>query len=108
MNLFKSPNLDINGIKSNLTIGELIFAACHERWPYSLNKKTEKAQLFVVSNYLENICESDASTIDGIKRNPQKENNLNVKEPSFLAIVTGGEIEYTRKDGVKILPIGCL
>jgi len=33
---------------------------------------------------------------------------VNIKEPNFLAIITSGEFAYTRKDGVKILPIGCL
>jgi hypothetical protein len=23
-------------------------------------------------------------------------------------IITGGEVAYTRKDGIKIIPIGCL
>ena len=32
----------------------------------------------------------------------------NMKQPSFLAIITGGELAYTRKDGVKVIPIGCL
>ena len=40
----------------------------------------------------------------------EKINNKKTKipEPSFLAIITGGNIAYTRKDGVKIIPIGCL
>jgi len=37
-----------------------------------------------------------------------KNYNLNIKMPSFLAIITGGEYAYTREDGIKILPIGCL
>jgi len=37
-----------------------------------------------------------------------KENKLNIKEPSFLAIITGGEFAYTRPDGIKVIPIGCL
>ncbi|MCL2666080.1 MAG: DUF4143 domain-containing protein, partial [Defluviitaleaceae bacterium] len=35
--------------------------------------------------------------------------NLNkMKEPSFLMVLTGTEIGYRRKDGVYIVPIGCL
>ena len=30
------------------------------------------------------------------------------KEASFLAVITGGEMAYTRADGVKVIPIGCL
>ncbi|MDR0271955.1 MAG: DUF4143 domain-containing protein [Clostridiales bacterium] len=38
-------------------------------------------------------------------------NKINVdkmKEPSFLMVLTGGELGYRRKDGVYIIPIGCL
>ena len=31
-----------------------------------------------------------------------------MKEPSFLMVLTGGEFGYQRKDGVFIVPIGCL
>lgn len=33
---------------------------------------------------------------------------LNMKEPKFLAVITATRYVYTRKDGVKVLPIGCL
>jgi len=72
MDLFKHPNMNINGIKSDLTIKKLIFASCRGGWPESLRKKTKKAQLFVATNYLENICEGDASTVDGVKRDPER------------------------------------
>ena len=35
-----------------------------------------------------------------------KANNL--QEPTFEMILTGGEMAYTRKDGIHIVPIGCL
>lgn len=31
-----------------------------------------------------------------------------LREPDLLVVITGGELAYTRKDGVKIIPIGCL
>ena len=31
-----------------------------------------------------------------------------LREPDLLMVITGGEIAYTRPDGVKIIPIGCL
>ena len=31
-----------------------------------------------------------------------------LKEPDLLIIITGGEMAYTRKDGVKVIPIGTL
>jgi len=29
-------------------------------------------------------------------------------EPSFLMVVTGGQFAYRRKDGVLVVPVGCL
>ena len=31
-----------------------------------------------------------------------------INEPEMLMIIIGGEMAYTRKDGVKVIPIGCL
>ena len=72
--LFRNPALDINGITSNLSIENLVFAACRGGWPSSLNRKTRKAMLFEAQNYLANICDSDASTVDGVKRSPERVN----------------------------------
>lgn len=33
---------------------------------------------------------------------------IDLEEPSFLAVITGGAMAYTRADGVKVIPIGCL
>lgn len=70
--LFETPEMDIDGIMSNLTVEELVFAACRGGWPSILTKKTEKAQLFVSQNYVDNICDSDASTVDGVKRSSER------------------------------------
>jgi len=70
--LFRNPETDIDGITSELSLEHLIFAACRGGWPSSLSKKTEKAMLFEAQNYVANICSSDASTIDGIKRSPER------------------------------------
>ena len=32
----------------------------------------------------------------------------NLKPPTFEMIITGTEMAYTRKDGIKVVPIGCL
>ena len=31
-----------------------------------------------------------------------------IPEPSFLAVITASDFTYTRKDGVKVIPITCL
>ena len=72
MDLFDNENLYIDGISSNLTITDLIFAACRGGWPESLSKKTRKHQLAIVSNYIDIICNSDVSEVDGVKRSPQR------------------------------------
>ena len=43
-----------------------------------------------------------------LKINELIKSNNQVRNPSFLAVLTGGNIAYTRKDGVKDIPIGCL
>jgi len=70
--LFENPGLDIDGAVSDLALESLIFAACRGGWPSSLNKKTERAMLYEAQNYVANICESDASTVDGVKRSPER------------------------------------
>jgi predicted AAA+ superfamily ATPase len=45
---------------------------------------------------------------DLIKQANLKRKSPNIKEPDLLLIITGGEIAYTRDDGVKVVPIGCL
>jgi len=70
--LFNNPSLDIDGITSDLSINNLVFSACRGGWPSSLNKNTEKAALFEAQNYITNICDSDASNVDGVKRSPER------------------------------------
>ena len=70
--LFDDRDYDIDGAKSDLSVEQLIFAACRGGWPASLFKKTDKASLFTASSYLDNICESDASTVDGVSRDPSR------------------------------------
>jgi len=68
--LFEHPNLDINGIQSDLTLEAIIFATCRGGWPAAINKKSDAAKLFIARDYFQNICESDISTVDGVRRNP--------------------------------------
>lgn len=66
--LFNNPNLDIDGITSDMTIEDLIFSACRGGWPASLNVKSPKAQLLIAKNYVDSVCKEDISDIDGVKR----------------------------------------
>jgi predicted AAA+ superfamily ATPase len=45
---------------------------------------------------------------ENLKKLREKINIDKMKEPSFLMVLTAGEFGYRRKDGVYIVPIGCL
>jgi predicted AAA+ superfamily ATPase len=38
----------------------------------------------------------------------EKESQIKLREPDLLMIITGGPMAYTRPDGVKVIPLGCL
>lgn len=38
----------------------------------------------------------------------QKETQVPLREPDLLIVLTGGQIAYTRPDGVKVIPLACL
>lgn len=67
--LFDVPELDIDGITSDTTIENMIFAACRGGWPASLKASFDKAKLQIARNYIRTVCDTDVSTIDGIERN---------------------------------------
>lgn len=69
--LFEDLSLDINGIMSDMKIEDLIYAASRGGWPATLRKKSETIALLTAKDYVNNICESDISTVDGVQRNPE-------------------------------------
>jgi len=70
--LFDNPDMDVDGIQSNLDVNQLIFAACRGGWPSSLGLKSDKAKLFIAKDYFNNICDNDISSVDDIVRSPSK------------------------------------
>jgi uncharacterized protein len=70
--LLDQPDLNIDGIVSDLSIERLIYAACRGGWPSALNKRSEKAGLLVAQAYVDAICETDVSAVDGIKKDPRR------------------------------------
>ncbi len=69
--LFDNDKINIDGIQSNLSIEDLIMTACRGGWPSALNKEP-KSSLMTKKVYLDNICEEDCITVDGIKRDPRR------------------------------------
>lgn len=70
--LFEDKNLDINGIESDLSFENLLHASCRGGWPESLTIENRKDQLEISRSYVENICQTDVSKIDDVKRDPAK------------------------------------
>ena len=70
MDLFDNKNLDIDGVESQMTIEQLIFAACRGGWPASIDVKSDKAKLLIAKDYVNIVCDEDISRVDGVRRNP--------------------------------------
>lgn len=43
-----------------------------------------------------------------IREHNAKEQQMPIAEPTLLIVLTGGTVAYTRPDGVKVIPLGCL
>lgn len=43
-----------------------------------------------------------------IRQKNETERQMPLCEPDLLIVLTGGEFAYTREDGVKVIPLGCL
>jgi len=43
-----------------------------------------------------------------VRKHNETENRAPLREPDILIILTGGQMAYTRQDGVKIIPLACL
>ena len=65
-----NKNVDIDGLQSELTIENLIFAACRGGWPASLDDMSDKAKLLIARDYVDVICNEDISRVDKHQRNP--------------------------------------
>ncbi len=68
--LFDNKELDIDGITSDLSLEQLIFAACRGGWPASLHAMSDAAKLLIAKDYVNIICEEDISRVDNVNRNP--------------------------------------
>jgi len=60
------------------------------------------------SNEIDDGANHLLKIVDLIKIHNEKEKQCPIRLPDQLWIITGGKMSYTREDGVKIIPIGCL
>lgn len=64
--LFDDSQLDIDGLTSSLTIERLVFLACRGGWPAALSVKNANNQLRIARDYVNSVCRTDISTIEGL------------------------------------------
>lgn len=67
--LFKDSKYDIDGIKSELSIEDIIFATCRGGLPEAVKADSDKSKLFIAKDYINSISTVDINTIDNVKRN---------------------------------------
>ena len=60
---------DIDGIQTNLGYEQIAYVLCRGGWPSAI-KLAEKEPLEISKNYIDVLCESDISRVDGVNRNP--------------------------------------
>jgi len=63
--------IDINGIKSQKTIPDIVELIVRGGWPDSIGVNEEDASL-IVENYVDSLCEVDIHRVDGVERNPER------------------------------------
>ena len=59
------------GCNSNLSLEDLIFAACRGGWPQSVIVEDREAKLAIAKDYFEQIYTRDIYNVDEVKRNSQ-------------------------------------
>lgn len=125
-----------SAIATDISLHELAYLICRGGWPGSLSL-TSKAALRQAINYVEAVANRDISRVDGVvhlrngsfglieiklggdslietgantlKQLADKIDTTKMRPPSFLMVLTGvGQYAYRRKDGVYVVPIGCL
>lgn len=103
MDLFDNPDMDIFA-HSDLSMEEIIFAACRGGWPATLTLKNDKAKLLVAKEYVKSIYKNDISHIDGVKRNPKLAHMIlrsYARNISTLAKVTSMLSDVTAADNIE-------
>ena len=45
---------------------------------------------------------------DLVREANARNDGVRVDEPTFMMVIAGGGLAYTRKDGVHVVPVGCL
>jgi predicted AAA+ superfamily ATPase len=68
--LFKQ-NIEIDGITASASIEDISKYICRGGWPSTIGK-SEKSSQIIAEDYVNSICESEASSVDGFEKNPNR------------------------------------
>ncbi|MCD8301033.1 MAG: DUF4143 domain-containing protein [Clostridiales bacterium] len=66
--LFEHQDILDDGCESDLSMDELIFAACRGGWPSAVTKKSDRVRMMIAQSYFEGLCREDMSDVDGVRR----------------------------------------
>jgi len=98
--LFDNPDIEVEAV-SNMSIDDLIFSASRGGWPASLNATDRDAKLMIAKDYVQSVCKTDISRVDGVRRNEKlamqilrsyaRNISTVVKTTTMLADVTAGD-----------------
>lgn len=67
--IFDEPASEIDGIVSDMSIEDLIYASCRGGWPSSLHVANRDSALLIARDYVNTVCHDDISRVDGVQRN---------------------------------------
>ncbi len=101
--LFDNPDMDIDGITSDMQVEDVIYAACRGGWPATVSMQSSRSKLLVAQSYVDTVCHEDISRIDGVHRDERlaqmilrayaRNISTLAKNTSLLAdVVSSGEV----------------
>lgn len=67
--LFNDNKYNFDGVKSELSIEELVFVTCRGGLPEAVLARDDDSKLYIAKDYINSICISDINTVDGVDRN---------------------------------------
>ncbi len=98
--LFDNPRNEVETV-SKMSINDLIFSASRGGWPASLDATDRNAKLMIAKDYVQSVCKTDISRVDGVRRNEKlamqilrsyaRNISTVAKATTMLADVTAGD-----------------
>lgn len=66
--LFDHPEQEMEAV-SDMSVNDIIFSACRGGWPASMIVSDPDAKLMIAKDYVQSVCKTDISRVDGVQRN---------------------------------------